>query len=75
MSSLLINSDSSTNGKLVNKLKLLWLAKIGRKTLWSLILTTTQISTPNWAFHLGTQCFQLTPHQLALRCFQSLFIA
>ena len=34
------------NGKLVNELKRLWLDKIDRKTAWSLILITTQISIP-----------------------------
>ena len=44
-SNLLIKKESSLNGKLVNELKHLQLAKIGRKTVWSLILET-QISTP-----------------------------
>ena len=46
MSSLVINSDNSVNGKLVNDLKRLQLPKIGRKPVCSLILTPTQISTP-----------------------------
>ena len=33
MISLLINSDSSVNGKLVNELKRLWLAKVNRNAL------------------------------------------
>ena len=46
MSSLVINSDNSVNGKLVNDLKRLQLPKIKRKTVCLLILTPNQISTP-----------------------------
>ena len=41
-----IKSKSSMNGELVNELKRLRLTTIGQKTVWSLILTTTQISDP-----------------------------
>ena len=44
---------------MVNELKHIWIAKIDQKTVWSLILITTQTIT-----HLGTQCFQIT-HSLA----------
>ena len=41
-----IKSESSMNGELVNELKRLRLTIIGQKTVWSLILTTIQISDP-----------------------------
>ena len=43
---LLIKSDKSVNGKLVNELNRLPLVQICRKTVGSLILTTTQMITP-----------------------------
>ena len=41
-----MKSDSNVNHKLVNDLKRLWFAKIDRKILLSLVLTTNQINTP-----------------------------
>ena len=62
--STLTKIDKSVNGKLVNELNVLSPVQICQKTVWPLILTTTQVKHPNWITHEGTQFFQLNEHQL-----------
>ena len=45
-STLFIKTDKIVNGKLVNELNVLSPVQICRKTVWSLLLTTTQATTP-----------------------------
>ena len=45
-STIFIKTDKSVNGKLVNELNVLLPVQICRKTVWSLLLTTTQATTP-----------------------------
>ena len=45
-STLLTKIYKSVNGKLVNELNVLSPVQICVKTVWSLILTTTQVNTP-----------------------------
>ena len=58
MSSLRIKSDSNVNGKLVNELKRLWLAKVSQNGL--VVNFDNHSNYTNWVLHLGTQCIQLT---------------
>ena len=44
--STLTKIDKSVNGKLVNELNVLSPVQICQKTVWPLILTTTQVNTP-----------------------------
>ena len=45
-STIFIKTDKSVNGKLVNELNVLLPVQICRKTVWSLLLATTQVITP-----------------------------
>ena len=62
-SNLLLKSKSSIKDKLVNELERLRLDKIGQKTVCSLILTTTQISTP-----FGYPVFSIDPQVQSKQC-------